>query len=163
MATMAPQRASTTGFLDDVRNLIARVQHGQAFGRYLAGRKERIALLIILCVTLSIGCASGLILFVLGMRPIVVLAAVLAVPFVLLGSLALLLFALFSWLENVALADALHHGRPALPRLPWPLAGGLVFVPFALLLVRAPLIGLPLAVIAAAAPFAYLYFERQKR
>ena len=161
MATIAPQRAAT-GFLDDVRNLIARVQHGEAFGRYLAGRKERIALLIALCVTLSIGCASGLILFVLGLRPIVVLAAVLATPFVLLGSLALLLYALFSWLENVALAHALHRGKPGLPHLPWALLTAFVFVPFLLLLIRAPAAALPLAAIAAAAPFLYLHFERKK-
>src|SRR5262245_48051110 len=110
MATMAKQ--PPTGFLEDVRNLIGRVQHGEAFRRYLSGRRERIALLIVLCVTLSIACASGLILFVLGMKPLVVLLAVLATPFVLLGSFVLLLYSLLSWLENVALVRALHHGKP---------------------------------------------------
>jgi len=159
---MAKQRASSN-FLDDVRNLIARVQNGEAFTRYLAGRKERIALLVALCVTLSIGCTSGVILFVLGMRPILVLLAVLAVPFVLLGSLALLLYALFSWLENVALVAALHHGKPALPQLPWALVAAFVGVPFMLLLVRAPLIGILLGAMAAAGPLLYLHFERRKR
>jgi hypothetical protein len=162
MATMAPRRAASN-FLDDVRNLIARVTQGEAFSRYLDGRKERIALLVALCVTLSIGCASGVILFVLGMRPILVLLAVLAVPFVLLGSLAILLYALFSWLENVALVAALHHGKPSVPQLPWPLVAAFVGVPFLLLLVRAPLIGIPLGAMAAAAPFLYLRFERRKR
>jgi hypothetical protein len=162
MATMAKQRA-TTNFLDDARNLIDRVLHGEAFGRYLAGRKERIALLVALCVTLSIGCASGVILFVLGMRPILVLLAVLAVPFVLLGSLAMLLYALFSWLENVALVAALHHGKPTVPQLPWPLVAAFVGVPFLLLLVRAPVIAIVLGAMAAGGPFLYLHFERRKR
>jgi len=159
---MAKQRA-TSNFLDDVRNLIGRVQNGEAFSRYLSGRKERIALLVALCVTLSIGCASGVILFVLGMRPILVLVAVLAVPFVLLGSLALLLYALFSWLENVALVAALHHGKPKVPNLPWPLVAAFVGVPFLLLLVRAPVIGMVLGAMAAAGPYLYLHFERRKR
>ena len=161
MTTMAKQSAA--GFLEEVRNLIGRVQHGEAFRRYLGARRERIAPLVVLCVTLSIACASGVILFVLGMRPIVVLVAVLATPFVLLGSFALLLYALFSWLENVALMQALHHGRPGVPQLPWALLGALVFLPFLLLLVKAPFVALPLAALAAGAPFAYLYFERRKR
>ena len=168
MATMAKQsptgaKQSPTAFLEEVRNLIGRMQHGEAFRRYLGERRERIALLVVLCVTLSIACASGVILFVLGLRPIVVLVAVLATPFVLLGSFVLLLYALFSWLENVALVQALHHGKPGVPPLPWALLGALVFLPLLLLLVKAPLVALLLAAIAAGAPFAYLYFERRKR
>src|SRR5712671_2986279 len=131
MATMAPHHTAV-GFLEEVRNLIERMRHGEALRRYLGGRRERIALLVVLCVTLSIGCASGLILFVLGMRPLVVLAAVLATPFVLLGSFALLVYSLFAWLENVALAQALHRGKPALPQLPWPLLAAFVFAPLLL-------------------------------
>jgi len=85
------------------------------------------------------------------------------VPFVLLGSLALLLYALFSWLENVALVAALHHGKPAVPQLPWPLVAAFVGVPFLLLLVRAPVIGIVLGAMAAAGPYLYLHFERRKR
>ena len=160
---MAKQSQSPAGFLEDVRNLIGRMQHGEAFRRYLGGRRERIAPLVVLCVTLSIACASGVILFVLGMRPIVVLVAVLATPFVLIGSFALLLYSLFAWLENVALVQALHHGKPGVPPLPWALLGGFVFLPFLLLLVKAPLVALILGALAAGAPFAYLYFERRKR
>ena len=165
MATMAPER-SAAGILHDVRNLVARIQHGEVFRHYLARRKVRVALLVILCALLSVACASGVIAFVLGSRPILVLMAVLASPFVLLGSLLLLLYGLFSWLENLALARALpraHPDRAALPHLPWGATTALVFIPFVLLVVRNPAIGLPLAAIAAAAPFLYLRFERQKR
>lgn len=156
-------KQSPAGFLEDARNLIGRMQHGEAFRRYLSGRRERVAPLVVLCVTLSIACTSGMILFVLGMKPIVVLLAVLATPFVLLGSFALLLYTLFSWLENVALMRALHHGKPDVPRLPWALLGAFVLLPFLLLVVKMPLVGLPLAAVTAGAPFAYLHFERRKR
>jgi len=161
MASLAPTPLGSV--LDDVRNLIGRLRHSEAFQHYLAQRKERVALLVVLCLTLSLACASGLITFVLGLRPIIVLAAVLATPFVLLGSLALLLYALFSWLENVALAQALHHGRPELPRVPWGFAAVLVLAPLLLLALRMPAVALPLLVLAAAAPVLYLRFERQKR
>jgi hypothetical protein len=161
MASLAP--TPPTSVLEDFRNLVGRLRQSEAFQHYLSQRKERVALLVVLCVTLSLACASGLITSVLGLRPIIVLAAVLAVPFVLLGSLALLLYALFSWLENVALAQALHHGRPELPRVPWGFAAVFVFVPLLLLAIRMPLVALPLLALSAAAPVLYLRFERQKR
>ena len=77
---------------------------------------------------------------------------VLATPFVLLGSLALLLYTLFSWLENVALARALHHGRPELPRVPWGFAAVFVLAPLLLLALRMPAVALPLLIVTAAAP-----------
>ena len=162
MATMAPQPPA--GILHDVRNLVARLQHGEVFRHYLRKRRERVALLALLCIVLGVACASGVILFVLGLRPLFVLAALLASPFVLMGSTVLLLYVAFSWLENLALAHALHHpGKAALPPVPWVLATVFVFVPFLLLVMRAPGIALALGVLAAAAPIAYLRFERQKR
>jgi hypothetical protein len=161
MATLA--RSSLTSVLEDARNLVTRLRQSEAFQHYLAQRKERIALLVVLCVTLSLACASGLITFVLGSRPIIVLAAVLATPFVLVGSFALLLYTLFSWLENVALAQALHHGRPQLPRVPWGFAAVFVLAPLLLLAFRMPAVALLLLILTAAAPVLYLRFERQKR
>jgi hypothetical protein len=160
METMASR--PTTGILQDVRNLAARLQHGGVFRHYLRKRRERVALLVVLCVAISFACTSGVILFVLGSRPIFVLVGVLASPFVLLGSLVVTLYVAFSWLENLALAHALPHAaKPALPAIPWGPAALFVLAPFALLVLREPAVGLLLGALAVGAPVLYARFDKQ--
>lgn len=163
--------------LNDGMSLVRRYQEGQGFRGYV---KERMALLVpvgLLMAVTSIGLAAGTVLFLGGTRSALVLLAILLVPFVLLGSFFVQAYMFASWLENRALAKALHHSprapgaiarrlrkagidMGAMPPVPWVLAALFLVLPLAMLLSVVPKLALALIALQILAPFAFARLDR---
>jgi hypothetical protein len=165
------------GALDDGLNLVQRYQEGGGFRNYVQERMRLIAPIAVLMAVTSMGCAAATVLYVGGTRPMLVLLAILLVPFVLLGSFFVQVYIFGFWLENRALAKALRH-RPAaagpvaarlrraginvgaVPPVPWVLAALFLFLPLAMLAMVVPWLGILLIVLLIAAPVAYAKLDR---
>jgi hypothetical protein len=103
--------------LQDAMQLAHRAQRGPFYG-YLSDRIPLLIAVALLMTLTSIGCAAGALLFLGGTRTVLDLLVFLLVPLVLVGSFVVQAVLFLSWLENRALARALHH-KARLPRLPW--------------------------------------------
>jgi hypothetical protein len=149
--------------LNAALELAKRVQEVDALRAYVLERRALIVVpVVLLILATSIGCAAGMVLFLGGTRPLLVLMAILLVPFVLIGSLFVQGYVFFAWLEIRALAKALHH-RPAsgsLPPVPWLLAVLFLLVPLAMLISVVPALGIALVVLHIAAPIAIARLDR---
>jgi hypothetical protein len=163
--------------LTEARNLVQRYEKGDAFRHYV---RERLALVLpVLLAFLAFSIVLGLGLFaVMGTHSFGVFLAMVLVPFVLLGSLALQVYVFFSWLEMRALEPMLAHrdapvrlnwlsrlrshlGKP--PPIPWIAAGLLFLVPF-LLLAAASLKAASLVLAGVVAtPIAYALLDSRFR
>jgi hypothetical protein len=165
------------GVVNDALNLVRRFQEVQGFRDYVLGRLSLVVPIGVLIVLTSIGCAAATVLYLGGTRPLLVLLAMLLVPFVLVGSLFVQAYVFFSWLENRALAQALHRKAPrgpvaawmirklgadmgSLPPVPWVLAAIFLLLPLAMLVMLVPKVGLALVVLLVLAPIAFARFDR---
>jgi hypothetical protein len=166
------------GVLQEALNLLHRFQEGEGFRAYVLRRMRLVVPIGLLMLLASLACAAATVLFIGGTRPLLVLLAILLVPFVLVGSLFVHAYVFFSWLESRALAQALHR-KPArgsvaawlrqklrvdmgsLPPVPWVLAAIFLFFPLAMLVMVAPRLGLGLILLQVLAPILYARFDRQ--
>jgi hypothetical protein len=163
--------------LDDGLNLMRRFQEAQGFRSYVMQRRGLLLPVGLLMVLTSIGCAAATVLFLGGTRPVLVLLAILLVPFVLVGSFFVQAYMFASWLENRALAKALHHSprasgpiaarlrragidMGAMPPVPWVLAALFLVLPLAMLLSVVPKLALALIALQILAPFAFARLDR---
>jgi hypothetical protein len=157
--------------------LARRAQEAQGFRTYL---RQRTALLVpvgLLMLLTSVGCAAAMVLYLGGTRPLLVLLAILLVPFVLIGSQFVQAYVFVSWLESRALAKALHRSPAAagpitarlhklgidmgsMPSVPWALALLFVFVPLAMLFAVVPKLAFTLIALHLVAPVAFARFDR---
>ena len=115
-------------------------------------------------VIASLACALGLVLFVGGTRPVLVLFSLVLAPFVLAGSVLVQAYIFVSWLETRALTHALGHRmtrRRKLPIVQSLLAALFVAAPLAMLCSVAPTIGFTIVALMVAAPFAYARLDRR--
>jgi hypothetical protein len=164
----------TPRLVEDALALSARFRDVEGLSRHAAQRKPLLQGASAVLVLLGFACGAGVFIFLAGLRTWLTLPAVLVAPLVALGSLLVLFFVFFSWIEGRALAQALGHraGPPpgalakwlrkklradlgAMPAIPWLPAGLLVFLPFALLLATAPLGGIAMLLVAVATPIVY--------
>jgi hypothetical protein len=166
------------GVVQDALNLVHRLQEVEGFKAYVLKRIGLVVPIAILIIVTTLACAAATVLFIGGTRSLLVLLAILLVPFVLAGSLFVQAYVFLSWLESRALAQALHRkaaarGRFAawmmknlrvdmgsLPPVPWVLAAIFLFIPFAMLLAVAPQVGLTLLLLHVVAPVAFARFDR---
>lgn len=176
MATRAPKALviPTPKLVEDALALAARFRDVEGLSRHAARRKTLLQGAAAALLLLGFACGAGVFMFLAGLRTWLTLPAVLFAPLVALGSLSVLFFVFFSWIEGRALAQALGHRtgpRPgsarrwvekklradlgALPAIPWLPAGLLVFLPLGLLLAAAPLAGIAVILVAVATPLAY--------
>ena len=176
MATRAPKAVviPTPKVVEDALALAARFRDVEGLSRHAARRKPLLQAASAVLVLLGFACGAGVFIFLAGLRTWLTLPAVLVAPLVALGSLFVLFFVFFSWIEGRALAQALGHraGPPpgpiarwlrkklradlgAMPPVPWLPAALLVFLPFALLLAGAPLAGIAMLLVALATPIVY--------
>jgi hypothetical protein len=112
-------------FLTDAQNLIGRLKDGDALRKHLS---DRLAMVIAVAAVLLLASASitvGTVLYLGGKSSALVLLGMISAPFMLLGSLLVQLYVLFSWLEERALAPVAGR-KPRLP--PIPIAPAVVFV-----------------------------------
>jgi hypothetical protein len=165
------------GVIDDALGLAQRYQDVPGFRGYVRSRMTAVTLIGALMVVTSVGCAAATVLFLGGTRPALVLLAILLVPVVLVGSLFVQAYVFGAWLENRALAQALHHSprRPGplasrlrkagidlgtLPRVPWALAVLFLFLPLVMLTEVVPMLGFGLIALLVLTPFVYARLDR---
>jgi hypothetical protein len=113
-------------FLEEVGNLYGRYKGSEVLRRHL---DKRLSIVIAVAAVLLLASASisvGTVLYLGGRSSVMVLAGLIAAPFILLGSLAVQLYIFFSWVE----ARAQRAKIAPIPKLP------------AVLLVLLPFIGL---------------------
>jgi len=146
-------------FVAEAQGLIRRYQEGGTFRGHVRERMPLVAALLVVCLAFSIVMTTGAALFIGGSYALLMLLALILAPFVLIGSLAIELFVVFSWLEARALGA--HSRFGPMPPVPWPWVAGVLGVPFVLLLFawwHAALVLLLLAVIATAG-YAFLDWQ----
>lgn len=165
--------------LDDALGLARRYRDLDAFRNYVAARWKLVAPICLLLVVTALACGTAPIALLVGTQPAAALAGLLLAPVVLAGSLFVLLFVFFAWLEERSLARSL--GRRArrvpgklrgglerllgadlgrAPRVPWLLCAAFVILPLVLLAARAPVTVAVLIVLLATAPLAYARLDR---
>jgi hypothetical protein len=165
------------GVVQEALNLVQRFQEAEGFRAYVLGRLWAVVPIGLLMILTSLACTAATVLYLGGTRPLLVLLAMLLVPFVLVGSLFVQAYAFFSWLESRALARALHRKpRPgplatwlmrklgvdmgSFPPVPWVLAAIFLLLPLAMLLMVAPKLALGLIVLLMLAPIVFARFDR---
>jgi len=165
--------------LEDAMGLARRYRDLEAFRDYIAARWKWVGPACLLLAATALACGAAPIALLVGTQPAAALAGLLLAPVVLAGSSLVLLTVFFAWLEERSLARSLGRRARAAPRglrgwlerrlalelgraprVPWLLAALFVFLPLALLAAIAPVAVAVLAVLLAAAPFAYARLDR---
>lgn len=165
--------------IQDAVNLANRFQQSELFRRYVMQRRWLVVPAAVLIALTSVALAFGIVLYVGGTRPLMVLLSLLLAPFVLVGSLAVQAYMFMSWLEGRALAHSLGHrvGRSrgklaalihkhleadlgSAPPMPWLFIGVFIALPFLALFLSAPKLALAVAVAQVIAPIAYARFDK---
>ena len=159
----------------EAQNLLKRYRQGQAFRHYVEERMPLVFLAVIVFLGYSLATTAATIVFIGGTHGFLTLLAMLIAPFVLVGSLAVLLFIFFSWLETRAMADvtgqpamaarhlqSLPALRTALGRLsvPWLFAGVFLLVPFIMTALVSGKTALALLVATILAPVGFSLLDR---
>lgn len=176
MSTKAkkPLIIPTPQVVTDAFALAGRFRDAQGLQRHVRNRKPLLQGAGAVLVLLGLACGAGVFVFLAGLRTWLTLPAMAIAPLVALGSLFVLFYVFFSWIEGRALAQALGHrtgpapGRlqrwmekklrlslGAMPELPWLPFGLFVLLPFALLVASAPGAGIFVLLVALAAPLVY--------
>ena len=168
----------TPRFVEDALALAARFRDVEGLRRHAVQRKPLLQGACAALALLGLGCGAGVFLFLTGLRTWLTLPALLFAPLVALGSLAVLFYVFFSWIEARALAQALGHRTApasrietwlrrklradlrARPQVPWLSAAVLVLLPLVLMALAAPLGAALLVIIAAATPILYARFDQ---
>ena len=163
--------------VNEALSLYRRYHEGRGFKSYVT---ERLALLVpvgLLMAVTSLACAAATVLYLGGTRSFLVLLAILLVPFVLVGSAFVQAYVFLFWLENRAIAKALHRRpRPAgpisaklleagidlgsRPPVPWALAALFLLLPLAMLWLVIPQLAFLLIALHVAVPFAFARLDR---
>lgn len=165
--------------LKDAQNLFHRYQEGKAFRLYVASRIWLVIPVCLLILLIAIACTAGTVVFFAETHPLLALPAIILVPVILFGSLFVLGYAFFSWLENRAMTRTLgfrakqargpisawfmkklRADMGAFPPIPWALAIVVLFLPLAMLASFAWIHALVLIVLAIVAPIVYAVFDR---
>ena len=165
--------------LKDALNLANRFQQGELFRKYVVERMWLVVPAAFLMLATSLALAFGIVMFVGGTRPLMVLLSLLLAPLVLVGSLFVQGYVFLSWLEGRALAKSLGRrarkarGRVAawiqkhldadlgtLPPVPWLLAAIFLGLPLLSLLMAAPMLAIAVIVLQVLAPVAFARLDR---
>lgn len=167
------------GPLENAMQLARRYQELDGLRDYVGARLPLVIPAGLLLLVAAIACGLTPVVLLVGTQPIAALAGLLLAPVVLAGSLFVLTYVFFGWLEERSLARALGHrtgpapGKIArwirrklradlgkAPPVPWLLAGLFVFAPLALLVRAAPATALTLVVVLVLAPILYARLDR---
>jgi hypothetical protein len=179
---VSPQRwigQQLVGPLEDAMQLARRYREVDSFHEYVSARLHLMVAAGLLLLVTALACAATPIMLLVGARPGAALAGLLLAPLVLVGSVFVLLYVFFSWIEERSLAKSLgHRTAPApsriaiwlrhklgvdlgkAPRVPWLLAALFVFLPLAFLASLAPALTALLAAVLIVAPILYARLDR---
>jgi hypothetical protein len=167
------------GPIDDGLQLARRYRELDGLRDYVGARLRLVIPAGLLILVAAIACGLTPVVLLVGTRPGAALAGLLLAPVVLAGSLFVLAYVFFAWLEERSLAKALgHRTGPApgkvvrwirrklradlgkAPPVPWLLAALFVIAPLALLAGEAPAMALILIALLALAPIVYARLDR---
>jgi len=152
------------GTINDALGLFNRFREGETFRHYVEERMRLVAPMCCLMLFVSVACGAAVVLSLGQMYHSLMLAGLLLLPFVLLGSLFVQAYPFFSWVENRALAHRNHPdanpGMGALPQVPWVLAAAVLLAPLLLLAFVSWKAALALLVLLVAAPFVYALLDK---
>ena len=165
--------------MQDALKLMQRYQQGELFRRYVNQRTWLVAPAALLIVATSLALAFGIVMFVGGTRPMMVLLSLLLAPFVLVGSLFVQGYVFLSWLEGRSLALSLGHrvgkrrGRlmarfekklnvnlGEMPPVPWVLAAIFLVLPLVALFLAAPKLAIAVIALYILAPIGFARLDR---
>ncbi len=158
MAQHSPLRS-----LKEFANLANRLKEGESFRQYVLKRLRLVVPLGLVVVATAIASVLGVVGFLSGVHSFLTLLGLLLAPFVLIGSLLVQGYLVFSWLEGRALARA--YGKRAapsvgLPPMPWVLAIACVALPMLMLMSAAPQVALFLVALHVLAPIMFTRLDR---
>jgi len=146
-------------FVAEAQGLVRRYQDGGTFRGHVRERMPLVIGLVVLCLLFSVGITTGAAIFVGGKYALLMLLALVLAPFILIGSLIVELFVVFSWIEARALGA--HSRFGPMPPVPWGLVAGVIGVPFLLLMFAWWHAALVLLLLAALASVAYAFVDWQ--
>ena len=152
------------GTINDALGLFNRFREGETFRHYVEQRMRLVAPMCCLMLFIAVASGAGVMLALGQVHHGLVLAGVVLMPVILVGSLFVQAYVFFTWLENRALAHRSHPdadaGMGPLPQVPWAPVAVVVLVPLAVLAAVAWKAALGLIVLAALAPFAYAALDK---
>lgn len=161
--------------LVEAQNLLKRYREGSAFRYYVEERMPLVLFAVVVFLGYSVATTAATIVFVGGTHGFLTFLAMVFAPFLLLGSLAVLLFMFFSWLETRAMGKTARRAaidlrrirsmpalRSALERLPvpWVFAAVFILLPFFVTLLLSAKTALALLVGASLAPALFSILDR---
>lgn len=161
--------------LVEAQNLLKRYREGSAFRYYVEERMPLVLFAVVVFLGYSVATTAATIVFVGGTHGFLTFLAMVFAPFLLLGSLAVLLFMFFSWLETRAMGRTARRAaidlrrirsmpalRSALERLPvpWVFAAVFILLPFFVTLLLSAKTALALLVGASLAPALFSILDR---
>ena len=144
-------------FLAEAQGLVRRYNEAATFRGHVRERLPLVIAMVALCLIVSVVMTTGAALLLGAKYALLMLLALILAPFVLLGSLAVELFVVFSWIEARSLGA--HSRFGPMPPVPWPWVAGLVGVPFLLLFLAWWHAALALVLIALLATVAYAFLD----
>jgi len=159
--------------LTEAPNLLRRYREGRAFRHHVEERMLLVLPAVIVFFVFSLATAAATIVFIGGTHPLRTLLAMVMAPFIVLGSLAVLLFVFFSWLETRAMGPI--AGQPAIAPvrslaglravigrlpIPWAYAAGFVGAPLLVVMLLSPKTAAVLIVAAVLTPVVYSLLDR---
>jgi hypothetical protein len=146
-------------FIAEAQGLIRRYNEGATFRGHVRERLPLVIALAALCLIFSVVMTTGAALLLGGKYALLMLLALILAPFVLIGSLAVELFVVFSWIEARSLGA--HSRFGPMPLVPWPWVAGLVGLPLLLLFFAWWHAALVLLFVAALTVAAYAFLDWQ--
>jgi hypothetical protein len=171
--------STLTDPLKDALNLAQRFQQGALFRKYVVERMWLVVPAALVILVTSLALAFGIVIYIGGTRPLTVLLSLLIAPFVLVGSLFVQAYLFLAWLEGRALAKSLGRRKRkarvravawierhldadlgSLPPVPWLLAGILLALPLAILLLASPKLAIAVVVLQVLVPLAFARLDR---
>ena len=157
--------------LTEAQNLALRFKEGRAFPQYVRNRLRLVIPIGLLAVLISVSCSAAFVVYVAGLNSWLALPAIIMMPAILIGSLFVQAYVLFSWIETRAVSrTAGQHARKPqgpfaawlakkfgahlgkLPPIPWVMTTLFVIAPLAMLASFSPMAALVLVLLAILAP-----------
>src|ERR687887_1513620 len=102
----------------EAQNLLKRYREGKAFRHYVEERMPLVLLAVVVFLAYSLATTAATIVFIGRTHGFLTLLAMLVAPFLLIGSMAVLLYIFFSWLESRAMARVAGQAKFAMRHLP---------------------------------------------
>jgi hypothetical protein len=173
LARLVPART-----LANALALAHRYREVESLQLYVQDRKRLLVPATFVLFLIGVGCAISVVVYLADFHALLALLAILLLPIVLIGSLFVLAYVFFSWIEGRALARELgprHRAAPGAaarwlsdkfgidigpaPQVPWVLAAIFLLAPLGLLAASSWAYALAVLLLGVLMPLAYAKFD----